>query len=412
MGWNELLPLSITLVLIGLFFWALTQMWVALRRRLSVFLSTLLTAGTVLIPIVLVWVALSSLKPAAPGSEALPKALPSTAPPNTATVRVFFGTDRKPLTFGQAIFSDEPPEGVSDLVLGWCTVSVPRTEHHRIGRVDRPTFWTVNFYNWFENPDRHFIITRRDIANEEGFWSSVQSVVAKGDDKQILLFVHGYNVSFDDAVYRTAQLALDLRFQGASILYSWPSNGRTLRYVADKDRSLATLGSFKTFLRQLSQQSGARTVHVIAHSMGNNSLVHALAELEREEKGNAPHFRQIIMAAPDVDRREYARLADAFQSSADHITLYAADNDRALIASETLHGAPRIGDAKPMFERKGIDSIDASMVIKGFLKHSYFADVRVLDDIERLLSGQTKVPRFGLIGVPDNERARHWRFQP
>jgi len=187
----------------------------------------------------------------------------------------------------------------------------------------------------------------------------IKDEVEQGDPQQVLLFVHGYNVSFDDGVYRTAQIATDLNFKGPSVLYSWPSNAATFRYVADKEHSLSTLGAFKTFLIDLSRHSAATTIHVIAHSMGNNALLHALAELAAEQQKAAPHFREIIMAAPDVDRREFRRLATAFKSSADRITLYAARNDRALGASEFLQGDPRLGDANPMFLYKGIDSIDA-----------------------------------------------------
>ncbi|HEX7137118.1 MAG TPA: alpha/beta hydrolase [Vicinamibacterales bacterium] len=309
----------------------------------------------------------------------------------------------------EAIFADVPTEGPGELGVGWCDVSVPRFAH-RIGAIERPTFFTLRVTDWFENADRHFVILDRPIVEPQTFWSTVASVVGRTQERQLLLFVHGYNVSFDDAVYRTAQLAFDLNFQGAPVLYSWPSNAATLRYVADSDHSLSTLASFERFLIELSRQSGARTIHVIAHSMGNNALVHALAELAATPPPR-PHFREIIMAAPDVDRREFLRLADAFQSSADHVTLYAASNDRAIGASDTLHGDPRVGDANPMFLRKGIDSIDASDIIKGFLKHSYFADSRVLDDIQRLIEHDAPLPRFGLVGMPTNDGATYWRFR-
>jgi esterase/lipase superfamily enzyme len=342
----------------------------------------------------------------APSKAAPPKGSPTP----TANVQVFFGTDRRLLSTTRAVFANDESSGTADLTLGWCMVSVPRLHHH-IGQIERPTFWTIHISDWRENPDRHFVIGERLIVPPESFWPVVQGVVNRGAEKQLLLFVHGYNVSFDDAVYRTAQLAFDLNFRGAPVLYSWPSNGVTLGYVSDKDRSIATIGSFKRFLIDLSARSGAKTIHVIAHSMGNNSLVHALAELSTEQPANARRFRQLIMAAPDVYRREFLRLADLIQGAADHITLYAADNDRALGASESLHGEARIGDAKPMFLRQGIDSIDASAVIKGFLKHSYFADERILDDIERLIAGQDKFPRFGLFGIPTDERAEYWRFR-
>ena len=107
----------------------------------------------------------------------------------------------------------------------------------------------------------------------------------------------------------------------------------------------------------------------------------------------------------------FCRLAAAFRSLADHVTLYAADNDRALGASESLRGYVWVGDAKPMFVRQGIDSIDASAIIKGFLKHSYFADSPVLMDIYFLIHGQTELPRFALIDVPTDQRAAYWRLR-
>ena len=118
------------------------------------------------------------------------------------------------------------------------------------------------------------------------------------------------------------------------------------------------------------------------------------------------------MAAPDVDRREFERLWEAFGRSAERMTLYAADNDRALGASDTLHGAPRVGGARPMFLQRGTESIDASAIVKGFLRHAYFADPRVLGDITRVLNGETKMPRFGMIGMPTDRQPAYWSLQP
>jgi esterase/lipase superfamily enzyme len=327
---------------------------------------------------------------------------------NTTTVRVFFGTDRRPIAVTEASFANEPTSDSGRLSLGWCDVSIPRLVH-RTGEIERPTYWTLNTTDWFENPDRHFVIQVRKLAGEDEFRTSLRQAVDLGPEKQVLLFIHGYNTSFDDAVYRSAQLAVDLKFMGATALYSWPSNARLFRYAADRDHSLSTLPSFKRFVREIARNSGAKTIHVIAHSMGNNALVHGLAEMAREQ--DPPHFRQIIMAAPDVDRGEFERLAEAFGSAADHFTLYAADNDRALGAAETLLGDPRIGDSKPMFLRRGLDSIDASRIIKGFLKHAYFADPRILADIEKLIAGYQPPPRFGLIGMPNDQRPDYWTFR-
>ena len=61
---------------------------------------------------------------------------------------------------------------------------------------------------------------------------------------EVLVFVHGYNVTFGDALRQTAQLAFDLAFEGAPILYSWPASGNKGDYARDKDQAGLTIGSF------------------------------------------------------------------------------------------------------------------------------------------------------------------------
>ena len=337
---------------------------------------------------------------------------PPPPPPaaNTATARVFFGTDRRPSLSNQPVYTEPAALPAGELSLGWCDVSIPRLVHRR-GEVERPTIWTLDTQQWFEDANLHFVIQRRRLAPEDEFWSAAQSDLKRTQSSDLMLFVHGYNVAFDDAIYRTAQLAFDLKLAGIPFLYSWPSDGRTLRYVGDKDNSVASVPSFKRFLVEVSRRSGAERVHVIAHSMGNLALVQALSQLQREMGTAAPHFRQIIMAAPDVDRRMFEGLAAEVQRSTDRITLYAASNDRALGASERLHGEPRIGDAAPMYLRAGIDAIDASAMIKGFLRHSYFAEPTLLTDIGQLIAGTPALPRLGMIGIPTDREARYWALR-
>ena len=329
---------------------------------------------------------------------------------NTVTVRVFFGTDRRPSLNNQPVYTDAEPLPAGQVALGWCEVSIPRLVHSR-GEVERPTIWTLDTRQWVEDANRHFVIQRRRLVPEDEFWSAAQSDLERATSNDVMLFVHGYNVAFDDAIYRTAQLAFDLKVAGIPFLYSWPSDGRTLRYVGDKDNSVASVPSFKRFLVELSRRSGAERVHVIAHSMGNLALVQALSQLQRELGPSAPHFRQVIMAAPDVDRRMFEGIAAEVQLSTDRITLYAASNDRALGASERLHGDPRIGDASPMYVRAGIDAIDASAMIKGFLRHSYFAESALLTDIAQLIAGTPSLPRLGMIGIPSDREARYWALR-
>lgn len=84
-----------------------------------------------------------------------------------------------------------------------------------------------------------------------------------------LVFIHDFNVKFDAAVRRTAQIAYDLHFEGTPILYSWPSEGKLSSYWIDEDNARQSATRFHAFLPMVLTEVGARTVHVIAHSIGN-----------------------------------------------------------------------------------------------------------------------------------------------
>src|SRR5262249_46924146 len=52
---------------------------------------------------------------------------------------------------------------------------------------------------------------------------------------QALVFVHGYNTSFDNAIRRAGQLAYDLGFDGPVFVFSWPARESLLSYVGARE---------------------------------------------------------------------------------------------------------------------------------------------------------------------------------
>jgi len=208
-------------------------------------------------------------------------------------------------------------------------------------------------------------------------------------------------VPFEDAVYRTAQIAYDLDFDGAPILYSWPSVGSLATYVADVNNSTWTADHLRWFLEDVAAKSGAQSFHVIAHSMGNAPLVRALNDIATRPRSTPlPRFRQILLTAPDIDVGVFRQLAAAMMRVGDRITLYASANDVALQLSKTYQGGyQRAGDARPAIVRMaGVDSIDVSAVDTNFIGHFYYAsNESVLSDIMRLIrTGKPPGERCGL----------------
>jgi len=94
-------------------------------------------------------------------------------------------------------------------------------------------------------------------------------------------------------------LACDLQFRGVPILYGWSSAGAD--YPEDEASAAWTVADLKQFLEMIAADSGAKTIHIVARSMGNRALIYALHDIALEHSANAPKFKQIILAAPNID---------------------------------------------------------------------------------------------------------------
>ncbi len=143
------------------------------------------------------------------------------------------------------------------------------------------------------------------------------------------------------------------------------------------------------FLETVMAQSGARRVHLIAHSMGNRALIEAMQTYlaKRAPEKRTKLFGQVVFTAPDVDREYFMQAVDSLRPAAERTTLYASDNDLALATSRKLHGAPRAGLAgETIIALPGMDTIDMSGIEADLLGHSYFAaNSGAIYDLFRLL---------------------------
>ena len=339
-----------------------------------------------------------------------PSTLPDTktdSEPEFAVVRVYFGTDRARTGETKPSVYFGPDRG--EMVLGACDVSIPR--NHRIGKIERPSIWRFEFR---ENPEKHVVILSLDELDEDTFAGSLQERVAQSEEKQAFVFVHGYNVTFDSAIMRAAQVHYDLAFDGPSIVYSWPSKGTLAGYPADEATIEWTLPHLEEFLKLVSERSGAEKIHLVAHSMGNRAMVRTLVRMIEQTGGLPGNIKNIVLTAPDIDAAVFVRdLAPPLVGSGIPVTLYASDSDNALIASREVHQAPRAGDTGGgLVILEGMDTIDASGKKTDFLGHSYYANSRtVVGDIFRLIRGYPPEQRPGLAQGILEPKGIFWFFR-
>ncbi len=296
---------------------------------------------------------------------------------------------------------------VSDRIeYGKCKVTLPPI--HQPGMVEAPVLLKGQL---IADPNKHVMLASVSEMSRDQFLEDLKNTQAK-KGKNLMVFIHGYNVSFEDAAKRTAQMAYDVDFPGAPIFYSWPSQADWYGYESDRKRIERSVSQIRIFLEDLAAKSGATSINIVAHSMGNVGLTAALKEITAPTKG--PIFNQIVLAAPDVDAEVFKRdIAPFIVSKAKRTTIYTSKTDLALIASRYFNNGVRLGDsAADIVSYPGIDTIDATAVDSSLLGHSYYgSNITVLTDVGHLLRGEPLAQRVYLRPIRDGQTS-YWTFDP
>lgn len=336
-------------------------------------------------------------------------------------VPVFFGTDRAAEPNRKPVAGFSAQRG-KKLQVGRALVSIPKV--HQVPDIERPwvyklPFTNVVLYREKEDPERHFTLRTLQVLSREATLALVRKQLEKSAQfkDHALVFVHGFNTSFDDALFRTAQISYDLKFDGAPFVYSWPSKGEVTSYSYDRESAGQAQPYLKAFLEMVATASGAKKVSVIAHSMGNQLLLPVLRDL-KNSLPESVKLSQIILAAPDVDRDTFEFLAREIQGVGRGVTLYANANDRALQASRQFWGGvPRAGDVPPSGPVivAGIDTIDVSATSTNIfsLNHSGYArNKALLGDIQKLLQTGERPPerRIPILERISTATGIYWKY--
>jgi esterase/lipase superfamily enzyme len=321
-------------------------------------------------------------------------------------VPVYFATDRKVdrsakgLTFGS--------EAHTSLTLGLATATVPKVQG--MGRL----------------PDQVFDATEADrIATpslEVPQWTELAEsarerlLAAEAFPKQLFVFVHGYNSSFEDAVRRAGQIAYDLNFDGPIFAFSWPSRHRFWDYLVDTETVDIAVEDLQRLLEKLITDVRPAKIHVVAHSMGNLVVLRALANPGMEAK-NLSKIGQLINAAPDVAPNVFERLAGKIKHLGGELTVYASTNDKALLFSAWLGFRCRVGyisSGCPVTET-GVETIDITAASMNWFSsnHSAYAtSPLIVADIRQILAGSRPPDNrtTPLEVVMTSAKTKYWRL--
>ena len=356
---------------------------------------------------------------------------PAPPPEPYTTVDLYYGTDRKsgePRVRGAgARIGTYNAEPANRLELGRATVTIPKSRPP--GTITRPEIGLLITSLQYRAEDlaRDFTVASVDAMQPADFVAAMKSRLGQARKFQghAFVFIHGYFVTFDDAIFRAAQITYDMGFDGLPLVYSWPSVGKFNDYFADRDRAKASRDPLKQFLDLVAAQSGASQIHLIAHSTGAFALLEALdrIRLTSPETADATRFGEIVFAAPDVLADDFRIAMTALKGLARGTTLYASKADRALQLSEfARNGLPAAGIIPasniPVLVG-GVDSVDVSLLNTSYFttSHSTFGDaLPLLQDMGKLFATGYHPPSVrdrSFLEYPAPQNAgMYWRWAP
>ena len=323
-------------------------------------------------------------------------------------VTVYYATDRE-FRPRENSYGWQPNRAAPHLNYGSVLVSIP--EKRAPGELP-----LAPWYDFISSDDaqQYVLIEGMQRWSRADFFTAIRNLAAADPDRRAaFIYIHGYSNTFDDAARRTAQMAVDLDIGAIPVFYSWPSKGTLAGYEFDQNSAQWTQAHLQAFLADFAEHSLATDIYIIAHSMGNRPLTLALAGLLETRPQVRPLFKQVVLAAPDINAEVFReQIAPRFASLKLPTTLYASANDKAMRASYGFAEWDRIGDIRgPVVAIPGMELVDASTVVMNFMGHDYFASNRVLlTDIATMIkTGQRAGKRGGLRGVPARA-PQYWAF--
>lgn len=179
-------------------------------------------------------------------------------------------------------------------------VSIPPASARKVGEVQWPKKLPGN-------PATDFVATKvedMDLAEARAWFNGR---IVKTPQRQALVFIHGFNNRFDDAVFRFAQIVHDSGADVVPVLFTWPSRGSVLAYGYDRESTNYSRDALEKLLKALADDPKVGEISILAHSMGNWVTLEALRQMAIRDGRIAPKIKNVMLASPDVD-------VDVFQS--------------------------------------------------------------------------------------------------
>lgn len=308
--------------------------------------------------------------------------------PGTSKVTMLVATTRSPDPDAGVLFNGERGKPAFVEI----TVSLPPDARRKIGEVQWPSRLPGN-------PATDFVTLKVDKLERQTALARLHERVARVPKRRVMVFIHGFNNRFEDAVYRFAQIAHDSGAETVPVLFTWPSRGSLFAYGYDRESAAYSRNALEQLLQGLARDPAVGEVSLLAHSMGNWVALEALTQMAVRNRGIPAKIGNVMLASPDVDADVFRTQIAEMAGRRPKFTLFVSQDDRALAVSRRVWGnKDRLGAVDPdlepyksEFEQEKITVLNLTKLRTGDrLNHGKFAEspevVKLIGS--RLVAGQ------------------------
>ncbi|MFC2254767.1 alpha/beta hydrolase [Labrys portucalensis] len=310
--------------------------------------------------------------------------------PNASQVNMLVVTTRQAVQDPGQLYSGERGTAIS---FDSIEISIPPDRSRNIGEIQWPG-------HSLANPEREFaVLGVRKVASERQVLDWFRG--NRNSKRQAVIFVHGFNNTYADAVFRFAQLKHDAGITAAPILFTWPSRGSVFDYLYDKESANYSRRALEDLIIQAARSPDVGEITIVAHSMGTWLAMEALRGVAMRQGGVPAKVNDVILASPDIDVDVFRRQMVEMGPKLPRFTIFTSTSDKALAMSRWLSGGiNRVGGTDPtpyadILKRLGITVINTNgLESKDALGHNAFADSpKIIGLLGRQLAGQSLQPK-------------------
>jgi esterase/lipase superfamily enzyme len=189
------------------------------------------------------------------------------------------------------------------------------------------------------NPEKHFLLMDETrFAAEPDFRAALSAAMGRRGQTDAVVYVHGFNNTMAEGVYRVAQMHHDLNVPGVGVHFAWPSRGSALGYVYDRESAMFSRSGFEDLLTSVAD-AGAREIVIVAHSMGSAVTMETLRQMAiRGNSATLDRVAGVILIAPDLDVDLFRSQARDMGGLPQPFVIFGSSRDRVLGLSALIAG--------------------------------------------------------------------------